>query len=134
LFGVDIEVIAFTDVLATAKAQPPLTIADLVFDETPFLIFALLGVGLFIRRELPDSASRLGLVLPAWWQAAVALAAAGVFFVFAQQMDVLSHTWTPDVARRVDAATTPPPPWGSLNNLSGHPFEPGLEFPQWPQM
>jgi len=106
LFGVDIGVIAFTDVLATAKAQPPLTIADLVFDETPFLIFALLGVGLFIRRELPDSASRLGLVLPAWWQAAVALAAAGVFFVFAQQMDVLSHTWTPDVARRVDAATT----------------------------
>ncbi|TMG12086.1 MAG: CPBP family intramembrane metalloprotease, partial [Chloroflexi bacterium] len=85
--------------------QPPLTIADLIFDETPFLVFALVGVGLFVRRELPDTARRLGLVLPTWWQIAIALAAAGVFFVFVQQVDMLSHAWTPGIAHRVDAAT-----------------------------
>ena len=105
LLGIDVAVIAFTDVLATAQAQPPLTIADLFFDETPFLVFALIGVGLFIRRELPDTAARLGLVLPGWWQIAVALAAAGAFYFFVQQADVASHRWTPDLAHRVDAAT-----------------------------
>jgi len=105
LLGVDLAVIAFTDVLATAQSQPPLTIADLIFDETPFLVFALVGVGLFVRRELPDTARRLGLVLPTWWQIAIALAAAGVFFVFVQQVDMLSHAWTPGIAHRVDAAT-----------------------------
>ena len=105
LLGIDVAVIAFTDVLATAQAQPPLTIADLFFDETPFLVFALIGVGLFIRRELPDTAARLGLVLPTWWQIAVALAAAGAFYFFVQQADVASHRWTPDLAHRVDAAT-----------------------------
>ena len=105
LLGVDLAVIAFTDVLATAQSQPPLTIADLIFDETPFLVFALVGVGLFVRRELPDTARRLGLVLPTWWQIAIALAAAGVFFVFVQQVDMVSHAWTPGIAHRVDAAT-----------------------------
>src|SRR2546422_51241 len=85
LLGPDVAVISFTDVLATVQSQPPLTIADLVFDETPFLIFALAGVGLFIRRELPDTVARLGLVVPQWWQMVVALAAAGAFFVFVQQ-------------------------------------------------
>src|SRR5438270_698602 len=105
LLGIDVAVIAFTDVLATAQAQPPLTIADLFFDETPFLVFALIGVGLFIRRELPDTAARLGLVLPRWWQIAVALASAGAFYFFVQQVDVASHRWTPDLAHRVDAPT-----------------------------
>ena len=105
LLGTDVAVISFTDVLATVQSQPPLTIADLVFDETPFLIFAVAGVGLFIRRELPDTVARLGLVVPQWWQMVVALAAAGAFFVFVQQVDAASHRWTPDLAHRVDAAT-----------------------------
>lgn len=105
LFGIDAAVITFTDVLAAAQAQPPLTIADLIFDETPFLVFALAGVGLFIRRELPDTGRRLGLVVPTWWQIVVALAAAGAFFIFVQQVDVLSHAWTPGLAHRLDAAT-----------------------------
>lgn len=105
LFGTDLAVILFTDVLATVKSQPPLTVADLLFQDTPLLIFALAGVGLFIRRELPGAWRRLGLVLPAWWQLVIALAAAGVFFAFGQGMDALSHGWTPGVARNVDEAT-----------------------------
>jgi membrane protease YdiL (CAAX protease family) len=104
LLGIDVAVITFTDVLATAQSQPPLTITDLIFDETPFLVFALVGVGLFIRRELPDTARRLGLVLPAWWHVVIALAAAGAFYLFGRQVDVLSQSWTPGLSERVNAA------------------------------
>ncbi len=103
LFGVDVASISFTDVLASANAQPPLNLGDLVLDQTPFLILALLGVGLFSRRQLADSLDRLGLVVPSWWHLAIALATAGAFFAFSQQMDSLSHATTPDVARRVDS-------------------------------
>ena len=105
LFGVDVAVTSFTDVLASSSAQPALNLGDLVLDETPFLILALVGVGLFSRRQLSDSLTRLGIVVPTWWHIAIALASAGAFFAFAQQMDSLSHAWTPDVAHRVDDTT-----------------------------
>ncbi len=101
LFGVDIASISFTDVLASANAQPPLSLGDLVLDQMPFLILALLGVGLFSRRQLSDSLDRLGLVGPSWWHLAIALAAAGAFFGFSQQMDSLSHATTPHPVRAV---------------------------------
>ena len=105
LFGTDVAVISFTDVLSTAQSQPPLTVADLLYQELPFLVFAFVGVGLFIRRELPDTTRRLGLVVPAWWQVVIALAASGVFFGFAQGMDSLAHVWTPGTAHRIDQVT-----------------------------
>jgi hypothetical protein len=105
LFGIDAAVISFTDVLASAKSQPALTIVDLVLDELPFLILALVGVGLFTRRPLPAALERLGIVVPAWWHLAIALAAGGAFFGFIVGMDYLSHAWTPDVAHRVDDTT-----------------------------
>ena len=117
LFGIDVAVIAFTDVLAATSGTPPLTITDLVYQEAPFLVFALVGVGLFMRRELPDTARRLGVVVPVWWQIALALAAAGVFFAFAQGMDGLAHAWTPGIAHRVDDATNHV--FGQLENPVG---------------
>ncbi len=105
LLGTQVTTIAFTDVLATSQAQPPLSLVDLFLDELPFLILAAAGVGLFQRRRLEAAAGRLGLVTPAWWHVTLALAAAGAFFAFGQQMDVLSHTYTPDVAHRVDVTT-----------------------------
>ncbi|HKW70066.1 MAG TPA: CPBP family intramembrane glutamic endopeptidase [Candidatus Dormibacteraeota bacterium] len=105
LLGTDVAVISLTDVLATAQSLPPLTLADLLYQEAPFLVFALVGVGLFIRRELPDTSRRLGFVVPVWWQVVLALAAAGVFFAFAQGIDSLGHAWTPGIARRIDEAT-----------------------------
>lgn len=105
LLGTQITFIGFTDVLAANNAQPPLTVLDLFEDELPFLIVALAGVGILIRRNIAASAERLGLVVPAWWHLTLALAAAGIFFAFGGQMDNLSHQLTPDIARRVDATT-----------------------------
>lgn len=117
LLGTQVTSIAFTDVLAANNAQPPLSVLDLLEDELPFLIVAVAGVGIFIRRNVPASAERLGLVVPLWWQVALALAAAGVFFAFAAQMDTLSHALTPDTAHRVDATTQHV--FGQLNNPFG---------------
>ncbi len=103
LLGTQVTSIAFTNLLATP--QTPLTVGDLVTQETPFLILAAAGVGIFIRRNVSGTVSRLGLVAPAWWHVVLALAAAGAFFAFGQAMDSLSHAWTPDVARQVDTTT-----------------------------
>jgi CAAX protease family protein len=105
LVGVQLATISFVDVLAINQEQPPLTLIDLVASETPFLIMALAGVGLYIRRTNPEAAERLGLKRPAWWQIALALAAAGAFFAFIQGADGLSHAWTPQVAGQVDKTT-----------------------------
>jgi uncharacterized protein len=104
-FGTQVTFIAFTDVLAADQAAPPLSLSDLVLNETPFLILALAGVGLFIRRKAADTESRLGLVVPRWWHIALALAAAGGFFALASGSDALNHVWSPDLARKVDATT-----------------------------
>jgi membrane protease YdiL (CAAX protease family) len=104
-FGTQVTFIAFTDVLAANNAQPPLTLLDLFLNEIPFLILALAGVGIFIRRKAPDAGNRLGLVRPAWWHVVLGLAAAGALFALGQQADALNHVWSPDVARRVDATT-----------------------------
>jgi len=105
LFGTQVSSIAFTDVLAANATQPPLTVADLVLNEVPFLVLALAGVGLFSRRRAPDAARRLGWVRPAWWHVVLALACAGAFFAFGQEMGVLGHALTPSVSSRVDATT-----------------------------
>lgn len=105
LFGLDAAVIAFTDVLGSVSNQPALTIADLFAGQLPFLVLALVGVGLFTRRGLPASLTRLGVVVPRWWHVALAVAAAGAFFAFSQGMDALSHALTPEIAGRVDSTT-----------------------------
>jgi membrane protease YdiL (CAAX protease family) len=103
MLGLTATVIAFTDVLATIQAQPPLSLGDLIIQEIPFLILGIAGVGLFIRRNVRDSAARLGLVVPAWWHLALALAAAGAFFVFAGGVDALSLAVTPNQGQRVQS-------------------------------
>jgi membrane protease YdiL (CAAX protease family) len=105
LFGSQLATIVSVDVLALDQTLPPTTLGDLAANETPFLIMALAGVGLYIRRTPAHAAERLGLVRPAWWQIALALAAAGAFFAFIQGADYLSHLWTPQVASQVDKTT-----------------------------
>ena len=103
LFGTQVTSILFTNL--DPSSQPPLALGDLISQEAPFLVLAGAGVGLFMRRNLAQANVRLGLVVPAWWHVVIALAAAGVFFAFGQAMDVLSHAWTPDIARQVDSTT-----------------------------
>jgi membrane protease YdiL (CAAX protease family) len=115
LFGTQVTSILFTNV--GSAGQPPLTVGDLIAQEAPFLILAGAGVGVFMRRNLAQAGARLGLVVPAWWQVIIAVAAAGVFFAFGQAMDALAHAWTPDVARQVD--TTTQRLFGGLDNPAG---------------
>ncbi|MEO8744003.1 MAG: CPBP family intramembrane glutamic endopeptidase [Candidatus Dormiibacterota bacterium] len=115
LLGTQATSIFFTNVVASN--QTTLTLGDLIAQEVPFLILAGAGVGLFIRRNVAESASRLGIVTPRWWHLVIALAAAGVFVAFGQTMDALSHTLTPDVARQIDSTTQKL--FGGLNNPVG---------------
>jgi membrane protease YdiL (CAAX protease family) len=105
LFGTQVATFAFIDVLAADQAAPPLSLVDLAASEAPFLIMALAGVGLYVRRNTADAAERLGLTRPAWWHVALALAAAGAFLAFIAAADNLSHAWTPEVANRVTRTT-----------------------------
>ena len=105
LLGMQVTAIFFTDVLASNNSQPPLTILDLVEEQLPFLVTAIVGVGIFIRRSPVESARRLGVVLPAWWQLPLALACACAFFGVSQASEALSHHWSPDLAHRVDTTT-----------------------------
>ena len=105
LLGTQVASVALTDVLATEQQLPPLSIGDLLAQETPFLIMALAGIGIFMRRDAAAAGVRLGFVRPAWWHVALALAAAGVFFALGNGADALSHSLTPSVAQRVDQTT-----------------------------
>jgi membrane protease YdiL (CAAX protease family) len=105
MLGTQLATIAFADVLAIDQTLPPISIVDILASETPFLVMALAGVGLYIRRNGTGTAERLGLRRPAWWQIALALAAAGAFFALVQGADSLSHLWTPGIASQVDKTT-----------------------------
>src|SRR6185295_18131073 len=114
LFGTQAASIAFANPVAQEGTLTPLSVTDLVLQELPFLILALVGVGLYIRRGFKDSMVRLGLVRPAWWHVPLALAAAGIFIGFAQAMGYLGHTFTPGTAGQIDATTQ-----HLYSNLSG---------------
>ena len=103
LFGTQEASLLFAN--PAAANQPPLTLGDLISQEVPFLILAAAGVGIFMRRNAASAAIRLGLVVPAWWQVVLALAAAGVFFALGLAMNELSHAWTPGIAQQVDSTT-----------------------------
>ncbi len=94
------------DVLAQEASAPPLTRLDLVAQELPFLLAAILGVGLWTRRPWRALAERLGAVVPRPWQVLLALAAAGAFYAFGVGSDALAQWLTPAVAERVNAANS----------------------------
>jgi CAAX protease family protein len=105
LFGSQVSTIVFVDVLTVGQQLPSMNVLDLAASETPFLIMAVAGVGLYVRRLPAGALERLGVARPAWWHIAIALAAAGAFFAFIQGADYLSHQWTPQVASQVDKTT-----------------------------
>ncbi|HEX9100145.1 MAG TPA: CPBP family intramembrane glutamic endopeptidase [Candidatus Dormibacteraeota bacterium] len=117
LLGLQVAFLTFVDVLAADQASAPLGVGDLFAQELPFLIIAFAGIGLGTRRNAIQSADRLGVVKPAWWQITFALAAAGAFFAFAQGVVSLSQTLTPQVAHNIDVTTQHL--FGGLNNPVG---------------
>jgi len=105
LFGSQAASIFFADSVAQEGTLAPLSVSDLILQELPFVILALVGVGLYMRRGFGEAVLRLGLVRPAWWHIPLALAAAGVFVAFSQAMGYLGQTLTPSTAQQIDATT-----------------------------
>jgi membrane protease YdiL (CAAX protease family) len=93
------------NVLAQVAAGAAESPEDLVINELPFLLAALLGVGIFLRRRPGDALTRLGLVRPGWWQLGLGLGCAGAFYLFSLGADALQQLLTPAEAARVGAAT-----------------------------
>lgn len=63
------------DLETLLDTEMALTVWDILLTGVPMVLFALIGVGLFMRRDLRLTAQRLGLTRPTWKQL---LAAAGV--------------------------------------------------------
>lgn len=97
---------AFGNALSqVAGSAQPLGRVDLVAQELPFLVLAVGGVGLWVRRTPRETLERLGLVRPAWWHIVLAVAAAGAFYALAIGIDSLGQALTPGTAREVNSAT-----------------------------
>ena len=106
------------DVVSAVTKGPPLTKTAILIQDGPLLAVAFLGVGLFVRRSLPATARRLGLVpVPARWWFGVALAGIVVFLAVGVGIDRLSQTLTPEVARRVSEASKTV--FGQFNTAGG---------------
>ena len=105
------------DVLIQTAANPRLQPADVLVNELPFLAAALLGVGLLIRRSPRETLYRLALVRPTWWQVVLGLACAGVFYAFSLGADAAAQALTPEISRKVGAATEQL--YGGLTNPLG---------------
>jgi uncharacterized protein len=117
LLGTQLAATVFSDVLAADMKLPPLTVADLFWQEAPFVILAAVGVGLYIRRDATASGSRLGLVRPRLWHIALALAAAGLFFALSTASYYVGQQLTPDLANKV--GRTDQHLFGGLGDWSG---------------
>lgn len=101
-FGTQVSTILFTSLASSSQA---LGLGDLIAQEVGLLILGAAGVGIYMRRNTSQTVARLGLVRPAWWHVALALAASGAFFAFGLAMDQLSRVLTPDVYRQVSTNT-----------------------------
>jgi membrane protease YdiL (CAAX protease family) len=105
LFGTQVAAQLTLNVLGQAAGGRELHPVDLIVQELPFPLLALVGVGIFVRRDPRQALQRLGLVRPRPHQLFLALAAAGAFYAFSTGMDVLGQRLTPDLSRQVGAAS-----------------------------
>ncbi len=70
------------DLETLATAEEILTIWDVILSGIPFVLFALAGVGFFIRRQGQRTWERLGLRRPTWKKLLAAIGIAGLLLAF----------------------------------------------------
>ncbi|MDQ6901084.1 MAG: CPBP family intramembrane metalloprotease [Candidatus Dormibacteraeota bacterium] len=106
LFGTQLAAGIAVDLVALqGQSGAALQADDLLAQEVPFVLVALCGVGLWIRRDGRASLLRLGLVRPRLWHVLLALAVALLFYAFASGVDALSNLLTPDLNKAVQKAS-----------------------------
>ena len=95
-----------TDVLSAIASGHPLTSADVLAQDAPLLLLGFVGVGLLVRRSLPETLDRLGLRLPAfhWWL----IAAAGilVFLLVGAGIEKAASALTPGTEEQVSRVSS----------------------------
>ena len=104
---------ALTAVTSSGQLQP----VDVLGQELPLLLMALLGAGLFTRRAMAPALVRLGVVRPAAWQVLAALAAAGLFLAASVGAQELQRWLDPALAGRLEQATSHY--YGGINGVFG---------------
>ena len=100
-FGLQVSTTLFTS-LASAD-QSGIGVGDLVAQDFGLVVLAAAGVGIYMHRDFRQTAARLSLVMPTWWQVVLALAAAGAMYAFAEATVALSQVLTPDLSRQVSS-------------------------------
>jgi CAAX protease family protein len=93
------------DVLGLLAKSPPFTLADLLVQEIPLIVIAVLGVGFLVRRSWSETVDRLGLRLlrRTWW--VYALVAVVAFLAVGYGIDQLAAWLSPDTQKRVNDAS-----------------------------
>lgn len=83
LIGMNLATMAIIgDLENLIESELALTIADVLLSSLPLLLFALLGVGLLIRRRGPATWERLGLRRPTWKQLLLAAGITALLLAF----------------------------------------------------
>jgi uncharacterized protein len=88
-------------------SQTPLTYGELLAQDVPLLILALVGVGIFIRRSPRETIERLALLPPKqkrWWL--VSIVGIGVFMAVAFGIEAIANVVAPSQQKQVTDVTT----------------------------
>lgn len=118
LIGLSLAQMALIGSLETlAESGLELTVRDVILSEVPLLLFALFGVGLFVRRNGEGVADRLGLDRPTWKQLLAGLGIAALLLGFDYVVSLVWQNVDPlgyDVLERVTEGL-----FGGLETVGG---------------
>ena len=87
--------------LKQSGATPALWL-NIATNQLPFLVVAIAGVGLFVRRSIPETLQRLGLYWPGWRWIAGSAVVAVLLVVFGVFFDAMMTRLTPDVSSSIN--------------------------------
>ena len=101
LFYISIQVSSDQLKQLTQGGQSPSVIFIIATNQLPFLIVALVGVGLFTRRNLRQTLLRLGLYWPGWRWALGSIGVAVALVIFGVFFDSLMSHLTPEQSKSI---------------------------------